>query len=143
MSTLAVAALGAVAVLIVVVVVLKARPGRVERHSLPVRRWTHVRAVTADGVTAELGVEYVLRAESGPVDDAVERAVEDAVESVVRRTITASTVGLLPDAGDSPAWLDSVHVPGAVLDHAVVATADVWVTPELRRLVAGQAGAWT
>ena len=104
-------------------------------------RWGVATAVTVDGATAELAVEYVVVLESSmsrsPAED-LETPVSDAVEDEIRRLITTSRLLELPGAGDTADWVERVVVPGARLEHAVVVRADVQLTPELRRLVAGE-----
>jgi hypothetical protein len=114
-------------------------------------RWGLATATTADGVVAEIEVEYVVRL-TRPTDlatpsdpDSLEMAAADAVEEQIRRVISASRVDALPTAGDRAAWAEDVELDGVTVAHAVVARSDVQVTPELRRLVGSAAGvrAWT
>lgn len=122
------------------------RPEVTVRPGESVHRWVSARATTVDGVTAELHVEMVIVASAKAIDDALDRAVQEVVEATTRRTISSSRLDQLPDAGDSPEWLTAITVPGVRIEDAVVTSAEVWVTPELRRLVAGKGdgqGTWT
>lgn len=99
-------------------------------------RWTVASATTADGVSARLHVEFTITVTdpaSAPAD--ADAQVLDAVEDAVRRRVRSRTVAALPGAGDAAPWLPESPVLGVRLGHGVVASADVQVTGELRRLV--------
>lgn len=117
-----------------------ARRLRRDREPQRLHRWGVATATTADGVVAEIQVEYVVRfteqeRRTLPPDE-IDMAAGDAVEDRIRQEIAARSVGALPTAGDPAGWAEDVTVDGAVVEHAVVARSDVQVTPELRRLVA-------
>lgn len=140
--TLLVVAALALAALAVAGILRRPRGGRHDEQA--VRRWASGRATTRDGVTAELHVEFVARSIGRALDEHRDRWVQDAMEGAVRRAIVSATLDQLPDAGDSPGWAVEVDVPDVVVEHAEVTGAEVWVTPELRRLVVGSgSGAWT
>jgi len=113
----------------------------------PIARWATARATTADGVVTDLSVDLVLRplgsASRGPDD---EHAALDAIEDALRRLITGAGVHDLPVAGDTLAAIEGTSVAGHRVEQATVTAAEVSVTPELHRLVAGRGGgsaAWT
>lgn len=119
-----------------------ARRFRREAGPSRVHRWGIATAVTADGVTVEVELEFVIALTPADADPAVPRdeleiRVCDAVEAAIRRTITTSRLAEIPGAGDNAAWIEGIVVPGARVERAVVARSDALVTPELRRLVAG------
>lgn len=119
-----------------------ARRFRREAGPSRVHRWGIATAVTADGATVEVELELVIALTPADADPAVPRdeleiRVCDAVEDEIRRAITSSRLAELPGAGDNADWVEGVLVAGARVEHAVVSRADVQVTAELRRLVAG------
>lgn len=119
-----------------------ARRFRREAGPSRVHRWGIATAVTADGATVEVELEFVIALTPADADPAVPRdeleiRVCDAVEDEIRRAITSSRLAELPGAGDNADWVEGVLVAGARVEHAVVSRADVQVTAELRRLVAG------
>jgi hypothetical protein len=122
-------------------------PAAVRTREDVVRRLVDARATTADGVTADLHVDFALHVPRGTLDEVLDRAVEDAVEAATRRAIRAARVDTLPDSGDHPTWLEGLDLLGARIGDAVVTAAEVWVTPELRRLVSasrsGGSPPWT
>lgn len=121
---------------------LSRRFRRRTRPASRLHRWGVATAVTIDGATVELALEYVVVLEptgTGDVspEEDLETLVSDDVEDEVRRLITTSRLLELPGAGDTADWVERVVVPGARVEQAVVVRADVQLTPELRRLVAG------
>jgi len=109
------------------------------------RQWTAVTAVTADGARAHLQVEYAVRV-TNPVaapEDA-DDLVADEVENRVRQGISRVLARDLPDGGDPLPWAPESFAPGVVVEHITVNSADIAVTPELRRLLVPATGrAWT
>lgn len=110
------------------------RPREQDRH---LHHWAVASATTADGVRARLTVDFTVALD---VEAAAElAAVVDAAEASLRDLVVTSEVAALPDPGDEPAWV--VDLPdGVTLEHAVVTTADVEVSAELRRLVTARTG---
>lgn len=113
-------------------------PARFLRHlsgtaTSPRHRIVVATATTVDGVVAHLQASCLLT-----VSDALAAEAEAAIEAGLRHLISAHTVAGLPIAGE-PVELD-VHVVGVRIEHLTVESADVVVSPELRRLVRH---AWT
>jgi hypothetical protein len=98
--------------------------------------WAVATATTADGVRARLTVDFTAVVTGSDVELT---AIVDAIEAALRDLVVRSEVADLPDPGDEPAWF--VDLPeGVSVDHAVVTTADVEVSAELRRLVTSRQG---
>ncbi|KRF15409.1 hypothetical protein ASG90_11960 [Nocardioides sp. Soil797] len=125
----------AVAVLAVVAGLALALPAVVRRRGEAGPRshhlWAVAQANTADGVTARLSVDFV-----AVIDHGIEpTAVVDAVEDLLRHEIAACTAHQLPSVGDICTGIDT-SVEEASIEHLVVASSEIEVTPELRRLIA-------
>ena len=94
--------------------------------------WAVASATTVDGVRARVTVDYTLRIEDNPDADLV--VLDDLIENSLRGLIAVTSVAGLPAPGVVPDW--QVALPdGVVIESAVVTTADVEVSAELRRLV--------
>lgn len=85
-------------------------------------------ATTIDGVIAHLQASCLLT-----VTDTLAAEAQAAIEARLRHLISTRTVADLPIAGES-VELD-VHLDGVRIEHLTVESADVVVSPELRRLV--------
>jgi hypothetical protein len=110
------------------------RPREQARH---LHHWAVATATTADGIRARLTVDFTASVDPGTDVDLT--AVVDAAEAALRDLVVTSEVSALPDPGDEPDW--EVDLPeGAAIVNAVVTTADVEVSAELRRLVAARTG---
>ncbi|PUA80050.1 hypothetical protein [Nocardioides currus] len=108
-----------------------------ERPSLePRHRVVVATATTADGVTAHLQATYVLTVldaqDAGPGPD---EFVDTQLGSRLRHLIAERLVGELPITGESVDDLIGDGLPGVRIEHVTVASTDVVVSPELRRLV--------
>lgn len=91
-------------------------------------------ATTVDGVTAHLQASYLLTVtDAAAAGRDVDEVVEATLESGLRHLIATQAVSELPLTGES-VELD-LHLAGVRIEHLTVESADVVVSPELRRLV--------
>ncbi|QIX27377.1 hypothetical protein ncot_12770 [Nocardioides sp. JQ2195] len=129
---LGLAALAAIALALPTVVRRRCAPGR---ETSPPRKhlWAVAQANTSDGVTARLGVEF-----TAAIDDHGASTVIDAVEGLLRHEIAASAAHQLPSVGDALPDLDAGGAAGTGIDRVVVASSEIQVTPEFRRLVSAR-----
>lgn len=93
-----------------------------------------VRARSADGALVKLAVEATVQV-TPDADPTTLRKVRQAVEGELRQCLASRRVLALPGAGDT--LTSEVSIAGSTVETVVVASADVEVTRELRRLVGG------
>lgn len=92
-------------------------------------------ATTADGVTAHLQASYLLTvADAAAAGRDVDEVVEARLESGLRHLIATHPVSELPISGEAVDVVAEAIV-GVRIEHLTVESADVVVSPALRRLV--------
>ncbi|WP_036490729.1 MULTISPECIES: hypothetical protein [Nocardioides] len=135
---------GSIAAALVVAVILSVFGGREPRPTGPQHRLVVATATTLDGVTAHLQASFLQTVtDAATAGRDVDELVEAELEWSLRHLIGARAVAELPATGESVDELLSAPLAGVRIDYVTVESADVVVSPELRRLVRAGPDRWT
>jgi len=127
-----------IAAVLVLAGILCLQAGRGPTPSGPRHRLVVATATTQDGVTAHLQASYLLTVtDAAAAGHDIDEVVEAELEWGLRHLIGSRSVAELPTTGESPEDLVTEPPVGVRIEHVTVESADVVVSPELRRLVKG------